>query len=270
MKRLSLLMLSFALMACLIPAARADVLWTPDNQFFEKHEEDCTYVGRSYRANGVDGFVTLWDAPGGHTVAAQYENGFTLPVYWQYEDWGCVTVWGDERTVNGWVPMADLSLIYDHISFEEEYGAQFRDYAGEFSDYEPGAEEIACWEYPGAPKPKWTLPTDDRILSALTGSGQGDSYFSQVFTDENGLNWGYVAYLYGQRSFWICLDDPAGTDVSPRVVDQDTPIPPQAPRPPAVSALPYVLVGGVVLVTAALLAWFYVRRRGPSGGAESK
>ena len=125
-----ILALFMAVLMALSLTALADVVWEPRNSFYETHHSQCTYLGRSYYANGPDGFVTLWDAPGGSTVAAQYENGTALSVYWTYKNWGCITVWeGKNREeVSGWVPMEQLYLIYDHISFEEEYGdfrAQF-------------------------------------------------------------------------------------------------------------------------------------------------
>ena len=34
-----------------------------------------------------------------------------------------MTVWGDEGAIDGWVPMSELYLVYDYISFEESMGA---------------------------------------------------------------------------------------------------------------------------------------------------
>ena len=142
-----------------------------------------------------------------------------------------------------------LELIYDHISFEEAYGGQFRAYSGEFADYSGAAQGIAFWEYPGAPEPNLVWDYDSDILSGL----REPNSFSAVFTDETGLDWGYVPYLYGHRNFWICLDDPAETDFSVREIPQPELIPAQPPAPPPVSPLPAALVGAVVLVTAGLL-----------------
>lgn len=249
MKRIYCVLLTLLMVCVLARPARADLLWTPDNRFFERHSDQCTYVGRSYYANGDSGFVTLWDAPGGSGVEAQYENGTKLWVYWLYQDWGCISVWGDEGSVDGWVPMSELELIYDHISFEEAYGSQFRAYGGEFTDYGGTAQGITFWEYPGAPEPNLVWDYDSDILSGL----REPNSFSAVFTDEEGLNWGYVAYLYGHRNFWICLDDPTGTDFPVREIPRPELIPAQPPTPPSVSLLPFGLVGAVVLVTAGLL-----------------
>ena len=269
MKRLWTCLLTLVTLLALTPAARADVLWEPDNNFYEKHADECTYIGRSYYANGPEGFVTLWDAPNGSMVAAQYENGFTLPVYWQYQDWGCVTVWGDEGDVSGWVPMSELYLIYDYISFEEEYGQYFTDYAGEFTDYTSDGKGIQIWAYPNNDGPKHVWDSGDRdygdLVLGLTGP---DSIISKVYTDSNGDRWGYVGYFYGRRNFWINMDNPAGDGVMSSDIPQTEELiasgqltAPQTPVMPSASRTPYFLVGGAVVVTLGLLGWFYGRKR---------
>ena len=277
-KRLFTLLCSLLLVLPLIPAAHADVLWTPDNAFFEAHYNDCSYVGRSYYANGGEGYVTLWNAPDGGIVVDQFENGFTLHVYWLYEGWGCVSVRGDEGWIDGWVPMSELILIYDYISFAEEHEAEIKDYNDEFAGYSGDSGGIVFWDYPGAPKPKLIWDYDD-IVSLLTGAENGTSYISQVYTDENGLTWGYVGYLYGSKNLWFCLDDPKGerllpqedtTDPAPgnsiqpslSPADPDVElVPPETPKLPAAAYLPYILVGAVVLVTAGLLLRFYSQKK---------
>ncbi len=269
MKRLFTCLLAVITLLSLTPAAYADVVWEPQNKFYENHANECAYIGRSYYANGPEGFVTLWAAPGGSMVAAQYENGFTLPVYWQYQDWGCVTVWGDEGNVSGWVPLSELYPVYDYISFEEEYGSQFKDYKGEFADFSGDAGEICCWAYPNAPEYSFTLDSGADIVERLTGAGEEQSYISHVYTDDNGVSWGVVGYLFGFRNFWINLDNPSDKNVlSSGALPADALIaagaltPPQTPVMPAAARLPYFLVGGVAVVTLGLLGWFYGRKRG--------
>ena len=272
MKRFFTCLLAVLTLLSLTPAAYADVLWEPDNNFYEKHSDECVYVGRSYYANGPKGFVTLWDAPDGSTVAAQYENGVTLHVTWQYQDWGCVESWKDgwegsgSIPAGGWVPMSELYLVYDYISFEEEYGQYFTDYAGEFADYTGDGQGIELCEYPnGATRYSWYGDHDyTDMVAELTGP---DSCISKVYTDGNGYRWGYVNYLYGERNFWINMDNPTGDGVM-CCIDEVTNliisgkiIEPQTPVMPSASRVPYFLVGGVVVVTLGLLGWFYGRKR---------
>ena len=252
---------ALALLLALCAPARADVLWSPRNdRFFEQHYDQCEYIGRQFYANGDEGFITLWDAPEGAQVVHQFQNGYTLWVYYQYEDWVCAAVWGDEGEISGWAPLADFALKYDYLCFEEEYAAEIRPYDGEFADYDGGAEEIVFYEYPGAPVSK-DVRKAAWGLDELIGRG-GDSYIQSIFVDEEGRTWGYVGYLYGRISGWFCLDDPGGTDFPVREVEVPELIPAQAPRLPAMAYVPYALVAAVVVVTAVLLAVFFRKKRG--------
>ena len=250
-----------ALALSLAAPARADVLWSPrDDHFFEQHYDQCDYIGRQYCANGDEGFITLWDAPEGTQVVHQFQNGFTLWVYYQYEDWVCAAVWGDEGEISGWAPIGDFALKYDYLCFAEEYGDQIHPYDGQFKDYDGGAAEIVFYEYPSAPVSK-DVRKAAWGLDELIGRG-GDSYIQSVFVDEAGLTWGFVGYLYGRINAWFCLDDPGGTDFPVREVEVPELIPAQAPRLPAMAYVPYALVAAVVVVTAVLLAVFFRKKRG--------
>ena len=272
-KKILALFMAVLMALSLTATALADVVWEPRNSFYETHHSQCTYLGRSYYANGPDGFVTLWDAPGGSTVAAQYENGTALSVYWTYKNWGCITVWeGKNREeVSGWVPMEQLYLIYDHISFEEEYGAYFKPYDGQFdgSGLKDG-DEIWIWEHPLSYGPKDTLKIgpDWDFLEQLQGSTGSPSAFSQTYTDPNGRIWGYVGYLYGYRSFWVLLENPTCDGImtscipeADGLITSGEIVPPRTPVLPTVSYLPCFLVAGVVAVTAVLLVMMKRRRK---------
>lgn len=279
MKRFLTLFFSLVLLLCVTPAAHADVLWEPDNHFYAEHFQECSYVNRSYYANGSKGYVTVLNAPGGSLVNGQFKNGFILNVYWQYEDWGCVTVWGDEEHIDGWIPMSDLALIYDHISFAEEHAGELRSYNGEFAGYSGDSSGIVFREYPGASAPKLVWDYND-ITPQLTGTADEDSYISQIYEDENGLTWGYIGYLYGSRNLWFCLDDPKGellpTPSDPSSTQSTTAptadgvelIPPQEPRLPSSSFIPYILVACVVVVTAAILIWLHFRKKSDNASGQ--
>ena len=297
MKQTARLLVVLLLVLLLVPAAHADVLWTPNNSFFERHYDDCTYLGRSYYANGAEGYVTLWDAPNSRTAAAQYENGTALHVYWLYEDWGCITVWEGRESVDGWVPMSDLVLIYDNISFEEEYGDQIKPYNGEFADFSGEIDHINFYSYPGAPEINHDIDLTQapEALDHFMGANGEKSYISSVFVDENGLTWGYINYWRGTRNVWFCLDEPDGDSFPVREVtkvelipapeqsepspspspvvdsansvlqrgDTEQLVPPTAPPglPTSFSLTPYLLVGGVVVVTAVLLFFLACQKK---------
>ena len=125
-RRIGSLILVLTVLLTLCAVAQADVLWEPDNNFYVKNADQCDYIGRQYYANGDEGFITLWEAPGGTRAVHQFQNGYTLWVYYQFEDWACAVVWGDEGEITGWAPMEDFVLKYDYLSFEEEYAMRRR------------------------------------------------------------------------------------------------------------------------------------------------
>lgn len=262
MKHLYAFALSLLMLLALAAPAYADIVWEPqDNQFYKQH--GCTYENRSYYANGPEGFVTVWDAPGGVVVQAQYQNGEVLWVGYTWQEWALISRWEDGTEITGWVPMAELSLIYDYLSFQEEYAERVRPYSGEFADYAGDAAEVNFYEYPGAAEIKqaWETDGDWHVLDNLTGTAENDSYISKVFTDEDGRTWGYVGYMYGRLNAWFCLDEPDGTDFPVREVSEPEITVPQTPVLPTRSYVPYILVAVVVAVTGGLLAVFYGKRR---------
>lgn len=263
MKRLLTAVLTLVMLLTLAVPAFADMLWEPrSNQFYDSHWRQCEYEGRGYYANGKDGFVTAWEAPNGSFVIDQYENGEKLWVYYIYKDWALIARWvaGDE--ISGWLPMADLALVYDHISFEEEYADRIADYSGEFADYTGTPKVINFYEYPGAPEPSHSAKSGlSDLLANLTGSGEHSSCISNIFVDENDRIWGYVGYLFGIRNVWFCLDEPDGADFPIREVSTPQLTPARAPTLPTQSYIPYILVAAVVIVTGGVLVYFYGRKR---------
>ena len=257
-RKLFSLALAAAALLALCATARADVLWEPDNNFYAKHYDQCEYIGRQFYANGDEGFITLWDAPGGTRVVHQFPNGYTLWVYYQYEDWVCAVVWGDEGEISGWAPIEDFALKYDYLCFAEEYGDQIHPYDGQFKDYDGGAAEIVFYEYPGAPEPKdvWAAA---EVLDQLTGT-EG-SYIDSVFTDEEGRTWGYVVYLFGSRNLWFCLDEPEGRDFPARQVGTPELTEAREPTLPVRGYIPYLLSGVLVIAVVAAAAVLLARRK---------
>ena len=250
---------ALALLLSLAAPARADSLWEPNNSFYERHADECQYLGRSFYANGAEGFITLWDAPGGYLVKGQFSNGFILWVYYQFEDWVYAVVWGDEGEISGWAPIEDFALEYDHLSFAEEYADAIYPYCGQFADYDGDAEEIVFYEYPGAPVSK-DVRKAAWGLDELIGRG-GDSYIQSIFVDEDGRTWGYVGYLYGRINGWFCLDEPEGRNFPVRQVGTPELTEAREPTLPVRGYVPYILSGVLVLAAVALAAVLLARRR---------
>ena len=254
-KFFSLVLMVTTLLALCTPA-RADVLWEPENDFYKKHADQCDYIGRQFYANGDEGFITLWDAPEGTRVVQQFRNGYTLWLYYQYEDWVCAVVWGDEGEIVGWAPMEDFVLKYDYLSFAEEYADEIHPYDAQFEGCDGNVEEIVFYDYPGAPTPKDVWEAEE-VLDQLTDTG----YIDSTFIDEEGRTWGYVAYLFGSRNLWFCLDEPDGRDFPVRQVGTPELTAAQDPTMPVRGYVPYILSGVLVVAVVAAAAVLLARRK---------
>ena len=246
-KIFTLFLAALAVLSLTLPAS-ADVIIEPRDSFFEKHREECTYVARQYELAGYDGKVTVFTAPGGMNKLT-LDNGLqgTIQFTWEGKGttWGYLIYW-DDQWIEGWVPMDDVSLVYDSWEFKT-------DHAGEIVETDPvpvDFHEAVLYRYPNGPTGN-TL-TEDPDYQRF------NEIFTQVYTDENGLRWSYAGYYMGHLEAWVCLDDPMNAGLDTGVV----PVAPSAAQlrgsatvtagPPAV-AIAGVLVAAVAAVTAVLL-----------------
>lgn len=187
-------------MLCVLPV-RADVIWEPQNSFYEKHSSECEYVGRTFTANGPDGEVILYESPVSARKVATWENGHKVHIDFSYKD-EKGTLWGvyEDRDKSGWVPMEYMDVVYDHISFAEEYGEKLQKKDGTLDQQYMG-KEIYFWSYPASPYQSFVTIGDDL-----------PNYY-RIYEDGAGHIWGNVGYYYGDKNVWICLDEPdAGLD----------------------------------------------------------
>ncbi len=264
-KRICVLGVFFCCMLCVIPA-QADTIWEPQDSFYEDHASECTYEGRTYTANGPDGVVILYASPLSDRKIDTWENGFEAYISFTYED-KQGTLWGvyEQDRKSGWMPMEYMDVVYDHISFEQEYGAEIQEMYGTLNEQYMG-KEILLWEYPGSPYQS-AMTVRDRL-----------PYYHTTYEDSVGHLWGSVGYYYGYKDVWICLDKPDGgmdalyPDTAPGIGESQPVekefdgerITPQG-REGNVAALAAVMVLAVVLVTGGLL--FALKKRGGGGGS---
>ena len=199
MKRLIILVLAVILLLGLSATAYADVLWIPDNLFLNQHMEDCQRSDRSYRALTE---VKVYQSPEDDKVLWMAPAGYHCFIYYTYED-ANGNLWGltENRSVDfqaGWVPLAYMELVYDYISFEEDYGHLF-EYVDEpiYLDEAYAGQEIYYWDYPGS----------DSWYSYQAEADYMPS-FNCFYTDDQGLRWGYVNYHMGLRNVWFCISNP--------------------------------------------------------------
>lgn len=302
MRKLIILFVIVILCFSVLTPAYADVLWSPIDAYWWINHEKCTYLGHYYIINGPEGYVPVYADPtqtepylylpnGGEFFIAAYveidgrkmgviqykttETGEivhnwydNVEAYFRNEDDYSIT-W-EKGSGTGWLDMSLVVKKYDYSSFEEEFGDQFE--KGEFK-YEPVFEKdttVYLWAYPGAETPQGTL-----TIRAEESSGDNPT-FSSLFTDENGLEWGYIKYHYGHRDIWICISDPSNDSLPVREIGYDLiPAAEQFPGAASVSSSvwssPYfaiALVALVVVITAVLIAVLY--RKKPSAGADDK
>lgn len=236
--------LSLVMMMGLALPASADVIWEPQDNFYESHREECEYEGRRYQMAGYEDNVTLYSKPGG-SAQKTVDNGRDgiVQFIWQGEDqdWGFVYYAGEDG-FEGWVPMDDLTLVYDSQAFEEDHGTQIVSGDPVQVDFTQGI----LYSYPGGPA--------GSVLEEMKEYQPFSEIFTQIYTDEDGLRWGKVGYYMGHRGSWICLDDPMNENLDTRVVVPE-PSAAQLRQSPSVSgggADPLLLAGGLVAAVVAV------------------
>lgn len=260
--------------------AAADVIWTPDDSFYDQHYEDCDYEGRRYYANGADGYVTVMESPEKRNVLDVLANGPVLYVSMTYDKgmsgkWGLVQYvlndegqpaedysWDEGATV-GWIKMEELLSVYDGYSFAEEHRAEIQetDEGAAPKVVMPDTGTIYLWEYPGSEISYGTLESMESEIS-----------IDQTYQDPGGDLWGHSGYYFGYRNFWINLSDPG--EAKPELKPQEKPklIPP-ADRKTLESlpktgrsglVLPLTVAGLIVLtivLTALVIRFMAVKKR---------
>lgn len=265
MKRIFSAVLLLILCLSLAAPALADVAYAPQDSFWEHHSRDCVYEDRCYYTNGEDGYVLVYGSPAGKAEDV-LPNGLRLYISYSYNgEWGCVEYDRDDPVggswknyASGWIKMSGLTADYDYRAFAAEHSGEYT----EINVILPMENEpVYTYKYPGSGEvyeeldPQWA---------------RDDLYFSSVFTDPAGRDWGFVGYYYGHRNFWVCLDDPHNDTLEPdenfRVVETV----PAADADAMAAALKtakaptlYLYAGafGVAVIAAAVLAAVLRKRK---------
>lgn len=187
-----------ALLSILCPAEiRADVIFEPENDFYTAHSEECLYHTRSYRTVSEQAFYDAPGASGSGTLA----SGVSVPISWLYRD-GDGRDWGffEQSTGDaGWIPMAEMALLYDSTEFIADHSA---DLNLEQPQTVPSGNSVVFWSYPES-------GTTAGSIDAL----ESDLELSPLYTDAEGRTWGYFGYYMGYRDSWICISAPSDPDI---------------------------------------------------------
>ena len=214
----SICLLIIALMLLFPVAAYADVIWTPPDSFYEKNYEKCDHLNRMFYANGERGYVSAKKEPGSNTDVGAIINGGQYHVSFTYEHrgerWGVIMLdgWGTgtrDQIRTGWVPMDQLVLVYDQISFSADHSHEFYDYSGDYGALFE-VKELIFWTWPGSgqismvhdnPTLRDREPAKDWLMAAI------------AYKDSEGREWGFIPYFFASRSNWVCLSDPGNRDI---------------------------------------------------------
>lgn len=259
-KKLKLgIVLGLILSVTLAATVRADLIWEPSDSFYQKHRSECKEVYRSYFANGKDGYAAMYKSPASSEKVKLYKNGYKFNFTYSYLDkkgkeWG-LAEFGE---ISGWIPMKEVLLKYDNISFCEEYEDEFQEYNGEYDD-ELVNNLLTIWEYPCSEETK-----------AKVTANSSSFKIPYTYTDQDGNVWGLYEFQerilrvtgdenetskWNNANGWVCLNDPDKTSFP--VVNH------QADTIPAIDALPsleevnaksdmaFLLTGALTLVIAA-------------------
>ena len=211
--KLSIAALLAAVFALALPlAAGADLIPEPDNDFYRRHFSGCTPLQRSFYANGRSGSVSLRAEPGAKNEGMVFENGTELFIMYTYnnggEIWGVTEIW--ETGENGWLPMVDLLLVYDHISFAEDHLDEFYTYSGVYEALKT-IPDLIFWTWPGSGE------IDSILESKWRSNSEHEAIFlagdKPAYKGADGLEWVFIPYLFGRRDAWICLGDPMNMDI---------------------------------------------------------
>jgi hypothetical protein len=184
--------------------AYADVIFEPQNDFFERNREQLNYYVRTFIANGADGFAALKNEPGARTNTGRIQNGETVQIEWTCLYDGEYWAYSPYRH-SGWIKVDELLVPYDYIAFEEEYGDKFYRYAGDFAELTEAGSAL-LWSWPGTDAEPWELKNIDTEHFNMMDS-------SSTYMDKDGREWLYIGYYFGKMTSWICLSDPMNPDI---------------------------------------------------------
>lgn len=262
-KRVIIFMLAFAMLFSV--SAFADIAYEPQDNFYERHRDECDYENRWYITNGSEGCVVVYSSPTGSAKTA-IPNGVKFYVSYTWNgEWGCIEY--DPSTLehaydksSGWVKMTDMVPEYDTISFMEDHADEIvtTDRVLRIS----GDEEFIGYKYPGS-----------GIISTTIGNYSGNEftevYLQNIYTDAEGREWGYVGYFFGHRNFWICLDEPtaqlaAGAEftepeIIPAAGEKDMKDTLRAESPVGTYAIAGAV--GAVVIAAAVIAYIIIKKK---------
>lgn len=172
---------------------QADVIFEPENQFYQTHRSQCEYVGRQYDTQSK---IASWTAPNGRKDGSIPKNTRIEISFVYTDDQGIA--WGIDLPGENWVLMADVFLIYDSRQFVEDHTEEI--FSGEEKTLAAG-EKAVLWSYPCSGENQGILEPEEELT------------FSEFYRDSQERTWGRLGYYRGIKDRWICLSDPENEEI---------------------------------------------------------
>ena len=197
-------------------SAGADVLIEPGNDFYERHVNELVSLRRDFYVNSRSGSLMVEYAPGSGVEVTTLENGEIIHIISTYSHngkiWGVTDIEKPGRpyreAFRGWVPIDELLVVYDSISFEEDNSTKLYNYTGNF-DALNDISELVVWKWPGSGI-IITVLDEERLagLSIIDFLSYRDE--RSAYNDREGRLWVALPIIIKQ---WICLSDPENRDI---------------------------------------------------------
>jgi len=198
-----------ALMICLFLApftiAYADLIWEPENNFYQEHKSNMVALDRSFTVNGTNGTVAVKEKPGAKQDVTSIKNGTVIYIHYSClyggEYWGYTEYYGDSVRYSGWVKLDQMLVHYDYKAFAEQHRNEFYEYKGAYSEMK---DPLSCvtWDWPGADH-----------LKSVTEVYLDHFSIVHAYKDKDGREWGFITDYKGSIGFWVCLSDPLNQSI---------------------------------------------------------
>lgn len=220
----ALLMLLSLIFPCILTTANPIII--TGYEFLAKNIDNCVFRPRYYYVNVEGGVLSVKIEPGAVKETTKLSNGRIVEVSHTYnhngELWGIVFYsynhsnsdgsYGSFSEFTGWVPMDQLLVKYDYISFEEDYRDEIYDYSGSIEELLK-SDHIVCWTWPGSGEITEVL--EDRQIKNLSST----LIPSYAYRDSEEREWGFITnrpdlIKTSYSVSWVCLSDPLSKDIS--------------------------------------------------------
>lgn len=189
------------LMSALPVNVCADVIMVPEFSDIALDPFKMESVFIEYRYYNVIKDCNVMSSPESNEAVHEAKKGEQFYIYRAYTDEKNV-IWGLVDEFKGWINMANLEVIYDTFSFEEDHSKELKDYAGELDSFSP-SESVYLWSFPMSSEVKNVISKSDWEYLFISESDH------PVYTDENGNKWINIDNSLG----WVFLNAPGEKEI---------------------------------------------------------